>query len=321
MSTSHRARSPWSWVGPVVTVVFVGLVGWLIASRVQTIDWSQVGTALRRYDAGTLLLAGVLAALSYGLYMGYDLLGRRYTHHAVPPRRVGTIAFVTYAFNLNFGAWIGSVGMRYRLYTKHGLKPGVIARVLGMSLVTNWLGFMALGGMVFVLRLVPLPPGWRLGADGLQLAGLVMLGAAFAYLCMCAVSRRRSWKLRGAEIHLPPVHMAMLQLCLSMANWLAMALILFVLLQGRVPVHATLAVLLIASIAGVITHIPAGLGVIEAVFVALLAPQVPEARLLAALFAYRAIYYLVPGALAAITYLSLEHRFRRARLHRPAHSH
>jgi len=321
MSSHRKARRRWSWVGPAVTIVFIGLVGWLIASRVRTIDWEQVGTALRNYDAGTLLLAAALAALSYTLYMGYDLLGRRYTHHPVPSRRVGAIAFVTYAFNLNFGAWIGSVGMRYRLYTQHGLKPGVIARVLGMSLVTNWLGFLALGGMVFLLRLVPLPPGWRLGADGLQLVGLLMLGGAFAYLGMCAISRRRSWKLRGAEIHLPPLNMALVQLCLSMANWIVMALILFVLLQQRVPVHATLAVLLIASIAGVITHIPAGLGVIEAVFVALLAPKVPEPRLLAALFAYRAIYYLAPCALALLTYLTLEHRFRQARLQRPAHSH
>jgi uncharacterized membrane protein YbhN (UPF0104 family) len=304
-----------------VTVVCVGLVGWLIASRAQKIDWDQVGTALQNYHAGTLLLAALLASVSYVLYMGYDLLGRRYTHHGVPPPRVGAIAFVTYAFNLNFGAWVGSLGMRYRLYSQQGLKPGVIARVIGMSLVTNWLGFMALGGMVFTLRLVPLPPGWRVGADGLQLVGLVMLGMAFAYLCMCAVSRRRSWKLRGTEIHLPPVNMALVQLCLSMANWLVMSLILFVLLQQRVPIHATLAVLLIASIAGVITHIPAGLGVIEAVFVALLAPKVPEASLLAALFAYRAIYYLAPCALALATYLSLEHRFRQARLNRPAHSH
>lgn len=321
MSAHRKTRSPWSWAGPAVTAVCIGLVGWLIASRARTIDWDQVGATLQNYQAPTLALAVALTALSYGLYVGYDLLGRRYTQHAVPPRRVGAIAFVTYAFNLNFGAWIGSVGMRYRLYSQHGLKPGVIARVLGMSLVTNWVGFLALGGMVFVLRLVPLPPGWRLGADGLQLVGLLMLGVAFAYLGMCAISRRRSWRLRGAEIHLPPPNMALAQLCLSMANWLVMALILFVLLQQRVPVHATLAVLLIASIAGVITHIPAGLGVIEAVFVALLAPKVPEARLLAALFAYRAVYYLLPGALAALAYVALEHRFRRARLHRPAHSH
>lgn len=315
---SARTRSRWTLAGPALTLTCVGLVAWLIAWRAQTIDWRQVGAALEGYRVATLLLAGAIAACSYALYAGFDLLGRRYTHHTVPASRVAAIAFVTYAFNLNFGAWIGSVGMRYRLYSQHGLKTGVISRVLGMSLVTNWSGFLALGGMVFVLRMVPLPPGWRLGADGLQLVGLLMLGVAFGYLGMCWGSRRRSWRIRGAEIHLPPLNLALLQLCLSIANWLLMATILTVLLQGRVPVHAILAVLLIASIAGVITHIPAGLGVIEAVFVALLAPKVPEARLLAALFAYRGLYYLVPGALAVLVYLALEHRVRRARLRGPA---
>jgi glycosyltransferase 2 family protein len=317
----RKPRSAWAYAGPALTVLCVGLVGWLIAWRAKTIDWHQVGAALEGYHAGTLLLAGALAALSYGFYAGFDLLGRRYTHHAIAPPRVAAIAFVSYAFNLNFGAWIGGIGMRYRLYSQHGLKTGVISRVLGMSLVTNWLGYLCLGGMVFVLRMVPLPPGWRLGADGLQLVGLLMLGVAGAYLGMCWGSRRRSWKVRGTEIHLPPLHLAMLQLCLSLANWLVMATILFVLLHARVPVHTVLAVLLIASIAGVITHIPAGLGVIEAVFVALLTPKIPEARLLAALFAYRGLYYLAPGALAMLVYFSLEHRQRRARLQRPAHSH
>lgn len=318
---SAGKRGMWALAGPALTLVCVGLVIWLVAWRAQSIDWHQVGAALEGYHASTLALAGLLAALSYALYAAFDLVGRRYTRHAVPPGRVAVIAFVSYAFNLNFGAWVGSVGMRYRLYSQHGLKTGVISRVLGMSLATNWLGYLALGGMVFVLRMVPLPAGWRLGADGLQLVGLLMLGAAGGYLGMCWGSKRRSWRIRGAEIHLPPVHMAMVQLCLSMANWLLIATILFVLLQGRVPVHAVLAVLLIASIAGVATHIPAGLGVIEAVFVALLVPKVPEAKVLAALFAYRGVYYLAPCALALVTYLGLEQRVRRLRLQGPAHSH
>ena len=321
MGATPRMRNPWSLAAQALTLLCVGLVGWLVATRAQSVDWRQVGAALRAYHGATVLLAGTLAALSYALYAAFDLLGRRYTHHSIAAPRVAAIAFVSYAFNLNFGAWVGGIGVRYRLYSQHGLKAGLIARVLGMSLATNWLGYLCLGGMLFVLRLAPLPAGWRLGADGLQLAGLLMLGVAGAYLGMCWGSRRLSWKVRGAEIHLPPLRLAMLQLSLSVANWLVIGALLFVLLHGRVPVHAVLAVFLIAAIAGVITHIPAGLGVIEAVFVALLSPRIPEASLLAALFAYRGIYYLAPGALAIVIYLGLEHRVRRARPQRPAHSH
>ena len=63
-----------------------------------------------------------------------------------------------------------------------------------------------------------------------------------------------------------------------------------------------LAVLLVAAVAGVITHVPAGLGVLEAVFVALLSHQLPQGQLLGALLAYRAIYYLLPLAIATVAY-------------------
>ena len=74
-----------------------------------------------------------------------------------------------------------------------------------------------------------------------------------------------------------------------------------------------LSVLLIAAVAGVITHVPAGLGVLEAVFVALLSHQVPKGELLGALLAYRAVYYLGPLVLATAAYLLVEARAKALR--------
>lgn len=309
-------RRLWKWLGRAVTLLFVGLIGWLIWSRARVIDWDRVGAALTKYEFGTLLLAGALATLSFALYAGYDLLSRAYTRHDVPRRSVVAMALVVYAFNHNFGAWIGSLGMRYRLYSRYGVKPGIIARIVGMSIATNWLGYLALAGMIFALRLAPLPADWRLGADGLQLVGFLLLAAAAGYLVMCAGSRKRVYRIGGAHIHLPPLRFAMAQLMLSLMNWLAISLILFTLLEGRVPVHTVVAVLLLASIASVIAHIPGGLGVIEAVCLALLTPKLSETTVLAALLAYRAINYLAPLLVALVVYAVLEHRARGGRLQR-----
>ena len=54
-----------------------------------------------------------------------------------------------------------------------------------------------------------------------------------------------------------------------------------------------------------------GLGVLEAVFVMLLAQKVGEPQLLAALLAYRAVYYLGPLLVAAVMYAVMEARARR----------
>jgi uncharacterized membrane protein YbhN (UPF0104 family) len=71
-------------------------------------------------------------------------------------------------------------------------------------------------------------------------------------------------------------------------------------------------VLLVGAIVGVFAHVPAGLGVFEFVFVALLSHRVSEGRLLAALLGYRAIYYIVPMLIAAAMYLEFELKARRA---------
>jgi glycosyltransferase 2 family protein len=74
-------------------------------------------------------------------------------------------------------------------------------------------------------------------------------------------------------------------------------------------------VLLIAAIAGVLLHIPAGLGVTEAVFIALLSHRVPEHQLLGALLAYRALFYLTPLVAGALLYLKMEMRIRKREAH------
>jgi hypothetical protein len=90
------------------------------------------------------------------------------------------------------------------------------------------------------------------------------------------------------------------------------------LLQGQVDYPTALSVLLMAAIAGVILHIPAGLGVIEAVFIALLSHRIPEHQLLGALLAYRAVFYLLPLIAGALLYLKVEVRTRKPRKHAPA---
>jgi len=71
-------------------------------------------------------------------------------------------------------------------------------------------------------------------------------------------------------------------------------------------------------VAGVITHVPGGLGVLEAVFIALLSHRVPQEKLLGALLAYRAIYYLLPLIVASLFYVVTELRSKRLRKRRPA---
>jgi uncharacterized protein (TIRG00374 family) len=101
---------------------------------------------------------------------------------------------------------------------------------------------------------------------------------------------------------------------MSSVNWLLIATTVYFLLGQKIEFTAVLGVLLVGAIAGVITHVPAGLGVLEAVFVALLSHQMPKSELVAALLTYRAIYYLAPLLIATVVYIIVETRAKKLAL-------
>ncbi|HET8882199.1 MAG TPA: YbhN family protein, partial [Solimonas sp.] len=153
-------RRQWlKWLNRTVTVAFIVLVGWLVVSRAQSVDWAKVTGSLREMPAWVLVLAALFAAASYAIYACFDWFARIYTTQ-VPKLRQFEIALVSYAFNLNLGALIGSVGFRYRLYSRSGVDAKNIARIVATSMVTNWSGYLLLGGIVFIGRCVTLPEGW-----------------------------------------------------------------------------------------------------------------------------------------------------------------
>jgi len=308
------AKTWWPWLKRALTLAFFAVVAAYSIRYARNVDWAEVWQTILATPRGVLFTALGAVAASFALYCSFDLLGRHYTGHRLPPFKVWQVNFISYAFNLNLGSLVGSVAFRYRLYGRLGLDVPTITRIMTLSILTNWLGYFILGGAVFALAPMELPPDWKIDSGGLRWLGLGLLAVAAAYLLACGFARERSLTIRGHELILPPPKMAALQVAMAVTNWALMGFILYTLLQGRAAYPTVLSVLLVGAVAGVITHVPAGLGVLEAVFIALLSHRVPEGQLLAALLTYRALYYIGPLLLAAALYLFVEARAKRTRL-------
>ena len=307
-SLRHRSRIWWPHAKRGLTFAFFGLIAWLLIDHAREIEWTEVGAALGRLPRENLLIAAALAGLSFASYTTFDLIGRHFTRHKLPARRVMMVAFISYAFNLNLGSLVGGVAFRYRLYAKFGLDNNVITRVLATSMMTNWLGYFALAGVVLCFLTPKLPRQWGIDMAMLPWLGGGLLALVAAYLLACRFAKRRHWQFRTQTVTLPTARMALLQLMLATMNWMIIASILYAIFQARIDYPTVLAVLLAAAVAGVITHVPAGLGVLEAVFVAMLSSRLPVTELLAGLLAYRALYYLLPLTVAALLYSYIEWR-------------
>jgi uncharacterized membrane protein YbhN (UPF0104 family) len=307
-------HGPWlKWAKRVFTLFFFIAVPVLLFLLVRNLDWNEVIHALESYKASTLALGFVVAVGSYLTYCGFDVLARRYTEHKLSVKQIVPVTFVCYAFNLNLSSWVGGIALRYRLYSRLGLDVPTITRILSLSLITNWLGYMLLAGFVFAGDFIDLPEGWKIGDTTLQLIGFVLLAVCCGYFLACRFSRRRTWTIRKQKLVLPSLNQALRQACLGALNWGLMALLIYILLPEKAFYPAVLGILLISSIAGVIAHIPAGLGVLETVFITLMQHQFSKGQLLAALIGYRVIYFLIPLMLAVVVYLVLEKRAKAMR--------
>ncbi|WP_295681011.1 YbhN family protein, partial [uncultured Nevskia sp.] len=211
-----------------LAIAFFLLVAYLIYRYGRTLDWPKIWRSVQQIDRTTLLLAAACSIGSYAVYACVDLFARKALSLQVSKAKAMAIAFVCYAFNLNFGSWVGSIGFRYRLYSRIGLDAEQVTRVVGMSLVTNWSGYFLLAGVAFAFNFVKPPAGWEIGRLGLTIAGVALLATLILYIGASAFANRRSWTIRGRELSLPSAGFATLQVLVSSLNWLLIAGILYV---------------------------------------------------------------------------------------------
>lgn len=249
-----------------------------------------------------VLLAVVLTLLGYLVMTGYDTLAFRYIRHPLPYAKIALASFIGYAFNNNAG-FSGLVGgsVRYRLYNAWRLTAVEIARVIVFCWVSFWLGFVLLGGIFFLVSPPGLPPSLHLPLVSIRLLGILLLFPAIAYMLWIGI-RREPIRIQQWEFELPSPRLFLAQVTTSCLDWIIAAGVLYILLPDSLPLTFSrfLSIFLLAQIAGVISTVPGGIGIFDAIILVFLAPFFPAPAILGSLVAFRAIYYLLPLLVAIV---------------------
>lgn len=305
-----KQNAPWGLIKRILSIAFFIAVAALLFIKAKEIDWPKVIETLKATESSALFLSVVLSFLCYSLYASYDLFGRYILNTKASAFKTWAAAWISYACNLNLGALIGSVAFRYRLYSRIGVKSGTVTRIIGISVASNWLGYLLLAGGLFASGAVDVPQNWSISDTALRFLGGAFLLVVAVYLGMCGFSSRREFELRGHSVTLPSLKMAVLQFATACAHWTLMASVMYQFFDGQVAFTTVYAVLLISCVAGALSHIPGGLGVLEAVFVALLAGQMQSYEVIAAVFGYRCVFYFIPLLVAVPSYLIYEAKLR-----------
>jgi phosphatidylglycerol lysyltransferase len=267
----------------------------------------DVRAAFREIPRASFALAALFAATSYFLLTQYERIAVRHVGSDLPYSRIAVTSFISYAVGHNVGMSALSGGaIRFRLYSALGLSASQIAQIIGVGSMTFALGATALAGVSLIgdagLAASLLHANRSLAIT----SGFALLAVVSAYWITTAV-RKRPIAWRDWQVSLPSARTTGFQILLSAADLLSACATLYVLLPdgANVTFWAFAGLFMVALAAGVISAVPGGLGVFEAVFVLLL-PGVPPQQLLGVLIAYRLIYYVAPFLIAVTLLLAHE---------------
>jgi phosphatidylglycerol lysyltransferase len=285
-----------SGIGPILGILLFCAAIAVLRHELHAYHYRDVIAHLHALPPHRILLALALTVLSYLALTGYDTLAVRFIRNPLPYRKIALASFISYVFSHNVGlSFLGGSAVRYRLLSGWKLTPGEIARVIAFNVLTFWLGYCALTGTVTSLEPFPLPPGLGLPVGSTRAFGFALLLAVAAYLAW-GVFRKTPLRRAGLDIAIPPLRVSVAQIAVSFIDWTVAAAALYVLLPPATgpPFLVFVGAYLVAQILGVLSNVPAGLGVFETLMIVLLRPYLPGDVLLGSLLAYRFIYYLFP---------------------------
>jgi glycosyltransferase 2 family protein len=282
-------------VGVAASLVIAGLAIWVLYRTFQRIEPADVLRKMAETPRVKLLLAAACAAGSYFTIALYEGIAVRYVKRWLGVVRPAVTALVAFPIGHALGQMLLSASaMRYRMYTPLGFSAVEVGATVLMCALPYALAFGLLVDLALVLSAERLALVFRLPAGWLLALGTLGLAKDLGYAVL-VVRRRAPIRLGGWAVHLPTPRMTLLQVCVGMIDIGLVSSILYLLLPDSIGLGFLpfVAIYLAAILAGSLSHVPAGFGVLESVLL-LLMPQVPPAELLAAVLLYRVIYEVMP---------------------------
>lgn len=307
LAERHRRWLVLAAIGAVVALGF-----YTLHNLTREIRYQDVRLALHAIPPGKMALALLLTASSYLALTFYDVLALRIVGRRLLWRTAAFASFTSYTLSHNLGlAWLTGGSARYRIYTVAGVPAADVARIILIASFTFWLGVLTLAGAALAFHSGPLLPATlRLSVELGHAVGGAALAAVAAFLAVAA-SGPRAVELLGWRLPLPGLRSALAQIAVAAIDLAAASAALFVLVPGAqaAALPAFVLAYALAMTLAVLSHVPGGVGVFEAVMIAALPGD--RAALFAALIAYRIVYYLIPLAAGGALLALVEGRRRR----------
>lgn len=292
---------------PLVWLSIAAVAIWVVAQRIGEIDFDEVMRDLAAVPMPIVIAALLCSAGVYttvGLYEGIAVrlasgrnLRRQAFRTAVIANPVGRAIGV---------AMVSGGALRYRMYAPEGLSIREVGAIILLVAMPYVFGVGWLIDISLLLHLQDAARAFQLPVAVVAIFGVLGLAKDVGWLAFVA-SRTEPITIRGQSIRLPSLRDALVQIAFGLVQISLMTTILYLFMPPELNMTwpAFVAIYCLSFVAGQVSNVPAGLGVLEAALFLLL-PQVPPGKLVGAVLAYRAVYELLPLGVALVLLLVYE---------------
>lgn len=305
-----RRYRTWGLRAVAVAGVTLGIV--LIWRSLGRFSAEDILRSTQNTSVDTLVLCMVFALASFACLTLNDWVALRYVGHPLPYRRAALASFVSLSLghSIGFGG-ISSGAIRYRFYSRWGLSFADVAQLVVFSGATVAMGLLSVAAMMLIVF-----PGLTGAYLNLPPPTCHLIGGAFAvvvaaYYCS-SLLRIAEIRVRGRVLKLPRPAFAAAQIAIGTLDVGLVAACLYSALRAESKLHYTqvVAAYVASNAAGLVAHVPGGLGVIETAVLHILPGN--AGKMVGALIIFRLTYYLIPLAVGIAALLVAESRFRRS---------
>ena len=300
--------------GPLVaSSVLFGLGAFAVYKMLHGISITDVIFHIKATPPVSLALAIVATAFGYMALVGYDWSALRFIGKNIKMSTVALGSFTAFALSNSIGLAIVSGGaVRYRFYRGLRLSVGDIAAVSTYCAVAFGFGVTVIGFAGLAWTPDALSSFVPLSELSLRILSLVVLVVVIGFVLWASL-RQRPIGLGRFKLVVPGPREVVLQLVFTLADILLAAATLYVLLPSATAATISypefVPIFIIAVVAGILSHVPGGIGIFEAVILGAISFGTEHtAAIAAALFTYRVIYYFLPLVLGVAVLVVLEIR-------------
>ena len=264
----------------------------------RAIDAHQLALAWQSLHETTwrqLLLACLCVLLAYGAHIVFEYLGWTLVQVPIRFKALCGIALICAGITNAVGQyWLSSSAVRLRLSRQAEVPLGPIVQVTAFVVSSIWIGYLLVAGVLTAW----LPAARRLlvpQAIPAAAMALVGLGIPAVYLVWAASKRPVL-----TRFHPPALSTCLAQITASLLRVCAIAGAFYALAPPWAPLRYVdvVAALVSAMLVAAVGQVPGAVGVLEATMVPAFREALPVAAVLAALMAFRVLFYLLPLGLA-----------------------